>query len=585
MEAPIVLLDDASPGGGGRLLRFARPSRIIAAQKPEDVPAALAALETALAEGRHLAGWVAYELGYALSPTLAPLQWAERSGPLLWFGVFDAPERIQRDTLSAAARAYAGPLRHEWDERAYATRFARVHDYIGAGDIYQANLSFRSRFAFAGDPFALYLGLRDRAQAPHSAFINTGGLQILSLSPELFFEISPEGAIVVRPMKGTAARGTDAVSDRLARANLAESVKDRAENLMIVDLMRNDVGRVAQLGSVVVKDLFSVETYPTLHTMVSTVKAALKPGTPLTAVIEALFPCGSVTGAPKIRAMEIIRELEQSPRGVYCGAIGHFAPDGSARFNVAIRTLTIRGAEGELGIGGAIVHDSVREAEYAECLLKARYYEVARKALRLIETLRFAPAEGFGRLERHLHRMAVSASALGISFDRARAVAALEREASGANGPLRVRMTLDETGSFETTSAPLAAGKPQWRFTLSPVRMDSRDTLLRHKTDWRDVFEHEFETVAAAGLDEIVFLNKREEVTEGSRTNLFAKLDGELVTPPVSAGLLPGCLRQEMLDEGICKEKTLRRDDLVRARALFLGNSLRGLVPAILVQS
>jgi para-aminobenzoate synthetase/4-amino-4-deoxychorismate lyase len=583
MKAPMVLLDDASPDGGGRLLRFARPPRIIAAHEPKDVPDALAALESALADGRHLAGWFAYELGYVLSPTLAPQQWAERSGPLLWFGVFDAPEHVRRDSLSAAARAYAGPLRHEWDELVYAERFARVHDYIGAGDIYQANLSFRSRFAFKGDSFALYLGLRDRAQAPHSAYVDTGAEQILSLSPELFFEISPAGAIVVRPMKGTAARGTDTVSDRLARANLAESVKDRAENLMIVDLMRNDVGRVAQLGSVAVKDLFSVETYPTLHTMVSTVTGALKPGTSLTSVIGALFPCGSVTGAPKIRAMEIIRELEQSPRGIYCGAIGYFAPDGGARFNVAIRTLTIRGGEGELGIGGAIVHDSRCDVEYAECLLKARYYDVVRKPLRLIETLRYVPGEGFTRLERHLARMAASAAALGIAFDRSRAVAASEREAARASAPLRVRMTLDEEGNFETTSAPLAAGKPRWRFALSAARMDSGDPLLRHKTDWRDIFEREFEKASAAGLDEIVFLNEREEVTEGSRTNLFAKLDGELVTPHASAGLLPGCLRQEMLDEGACKEKTLHREDLVRASVLYLGNSLRGLVPAILV--
>jgi para-aminobenzoate synthetase/4-amino-4-deoxychorismate lyase len=583
MNAPIVILDDASPGGGGHLLRFARPSRIIAAQEPEDVPAALAALESALAEGAHLAGWFAYELGYALSPTLARLQWARRCGPLLWFGVFDAPERLHRGALSTAARAYAGPLRHEWDERGYGARFARVHDYIGAGDIYQANLSFRSRFAFAGDAFALYLGLRDRAQAPHAAFVDTGSEQILSLSPELFFEISQDGKIVVRPMKGTAPRGTDAVSDRLARANLAESVKDRAENLMIVDLMRNDVGRVAQLGSVAVKDLFSVETYPTLHTMVSTVTGLLKPETSVTAVVEALFPCGSVTGAPKIRAMEIIRELEASPRGVYCGAIGHFAPGGSARFNVAIRTLTIRGTEGELGIGGAIVHDSRRDAEFAECLLKARYYDVARKPLRLIETLRYAPGEGFVRLQRHLARMEASAGVLGIAFDRSEAIAALERETSSLSALLRVRMTLDEAGHFETTSVPLAAGKPRWRFALSPVRMDSGDALLRHKTDWREDFEREYERAAAGGLDEIVFLNEREELTEGSRTNLFAKLDGDLVTPPVSAGLLPGCLRQEMLDDGACKEKSLRPEDIVRASALYLGNSLRGLVPATLV--
>ena len=240
--------------------------------------------------------------------------------------------------------------------------------------------------------------LRARSAAAHGAFIDDGERQILSLSPELFFDLSPDGQLTAKPMKGTIARGADLQSDADARAALAASVKDRAENLMIVDLLRNDLGRIAEIGSVRVEDLFAVETYPTLHTMVSTVKARLKPGSDIAAIVRALFPCGSITGAPKIRAMEIIRELEASPRGVYCGAIGHFAPDGSARFNVAIRTLTIRGGAGELGIGGAVVQDSASGAEYDECLLKARYYEAARRPLELIETLRWSPDEGFVRL-------------------------------------------------------------------------------------------------------------------------------------------------------------------------------------------
>ncbi|MEI9989240.1 MAG: aminodeoxychorismate synthase component I [Rhizomicrobium sp.] len=345
MARPTVILDDATPGAE-RLLRFGAPEAIVQARRPDEVAPALARIEAALAAGRHVAGWFGYELGYALEPHLAPLRWPDDGSPLLWFGVFDAPQAVSRADLAAAGRAYAGPLRHEWDEAAYERRFARVHGYIGAGDIYQANLSFRSRFAFAGDPLALYLRLRDRAQAAHGAYLDDGERRILSLSPELFFRISPQGRIAARPMKGTAPRGTDELSDARAKAALAASPKDRAENLMIVDLVRNDIGRLALIGSVAVEDLFAVETYPTLHTMVSTVTARLKPATRVEQIVRALFPCGSITGAPKIRAMQIIRELEQSPRGLYCGAIGHFAPDGSASFNVAIRTITIEGGAG-----------------------------------------------------------------------------------------------------------------------------------------------------------------------------------------------------------------------------------------------
>ena len=423
---PSVLLDDARPGHA-RLSRFARPLGQIMAWTADDVPAALAALEAARAAGHHLAGYFAYELGLALEPKLAPRLPKNFPGPLLWFGVFAAPEILEGAAAEAAlaesvsGRAYAGPLRPEWNEEAYTRRFARTHDWIGAGDIYQANLSFRAGFAFAGDPMALYRDLRRKAGAAHCAVIDDGTRHILSLSPELFFDLTTGGALTARPMKGTAPRGNDAPSDAAAREALSSSAKDRAENLMIVDLLRNDLGRIAEIGSVAVANLFAVETYPTLHTMVSTVTAQLKPDTGIPALLKAIFPCGSITGAPKIRAMEIIAALEESPRGAYCGAIGYFAPDGSARFNVAIRTLTLEGARGELGVGGAVVHDSTAQGEYAECLLKARYFAQARKPLELIETLRYAPGEGFTRLDLHLARMAASAPVFGLAFDRDKA--------------------------------------------------------------------------------------------------------------------------------------------------------------------
>ncbi len=581
-----ILLDDAR-SGHERLLVFARPIRTIAAWDAAQVPAAFAGMEDARAGGCYVAGYMAYELGYVLEPRLAAHLPRERTVPLLWFGVFEdceeciGPEALRDLQRRISGRGYAGPLDPEWNAAAYRARFARVHAYIGEGDIYQANLSFRSRFAFAGDPLALYLRLRAQSGAACGAFIDDGERHILSLSPELFFEISAGQTVTARPMKGTMARGADARADAAARAALAQSEKDRAENLMIVDLLRNDLGRIAQLGSVSVRDLFSVETYPTLHQMVSTVTARLAT-TDIGTIVRALFPCGSVTGAPKIRAMEIIRELEQSPRGIYCGAIGFFAPDGRARFNVAIRTLTISGARGELGIGGAVVQDSRPESEYDECLLKAQYFVAVRRPLDLIETFAFLPQAGFVRLERHLARMAASAARLGIPFDPAAANAMLRKNEPAV--PSRMRVRLAEDGGLSVNSTPLEPAPAAWRYVISPRRLSSGDELLRHKTGWREMFEAEWAGSGGA-CDEIVFLNERGEVTEGSRSNIFLRRNGMLLTPPLSSGLLNGCLRDELMAQGRCREAVLTPHDLAAANDVYFGNSLRGLVRAVAAQA
>ena len=561
----LVILDS-----NGRLV-FQRPGAVIRAACAAQVPAALAAMEAARAAGHWLAGAFAYELGYALEPRLAPLMPPD-AGPLLQFGVYDGPsaEAPAADAPAAKTRAYAGPLQPEWDAAAYGRRFRAVKEALAAGDIYQANLSFRAGFAFAGNPRALYEQLRAASAAPHCAFVDDNDRQILSLSPELFFAIE-DGQISARPMKGTAARHGD---DARERAALAASQKDRAENLMIVDLIRNDLGRIAQIGSVQVQDLFAIETYPALHTMVSTVTARLRPGTSIAAIAAALFPCGSITGAPKIRAMEILRQLESSPRGAYCGAIGYFAPHpkeegGNCRFNVAIRTLTIMGNKGTLGIGGGVVQDSDATSEYAECLLKARFFEAARRPLELIETLKWD--NGFVRLDRHLARMAASANVFGLAFDGTLARRALAGAVAGGAGALRVRLTLDESGVF-AAAAPLAANPSHWSYTLSPQRIDSADLLLRHKTSWRDLYDADH-----AG-DEVLFLNERGEICEGARSNIFVKRAGQLLTPPLSSGLLPGILRAELLESGQCEEAMLMETDL--GGDVFFGNSLRGLIRA-----
>ena len=573
---------------------FQAPRAVITADGAAEVPVALEAVCEALAAGRHVAGWLAYELGYVLEPRLGPLLPANT--PLLCLGVFDAP---QRDAPAPTGRAYAGPLAHDWDEAAYRTRFRQVKALIAAGDIYQANLSYRARFAFAGDPLALYDRLRAAACAPWCGYVDDGTRHVLSLSPELFFELSASGVIAARPMKGTAARHGDDLAEGAA---LAASVKDRAENLMIVDLIRNDLGRIAQTGSVAVKALFDVETYPTLHTMVSTVAARKRTEAGIADILRALFPCGSVTGAPKIRAMEILRALEDAPRGAYCGAMGYFAPDGSAKFNVSIRTLTISGGDGVLGIGGGVVQDSNASAEYAECRLKARFFEEGRPPLQLIETLKWvspgraqgpvvlppgrapqghAARRGLGqegdfvRLESHLARMAASARVFGLAFDTGKARAALAGAVTGRDGPQRVRLTLDEAGRHEASAAPLEANPSCWTYEIAAARIRSADLLQRHKTSWRSLYDRH-----SGMADEVLFCNERGELAEGARSNIFIEHDGVLLTPPLCAGALDGRLRAELIALGRAREATLMPGDL-RNAMVYCGNSLRGLIRAI----
>ena len=373
-DGAFIELDD---GPGGAPARFARPARMIIAREADEVPGALASLDAALAAGEWLAGYAAYELGYALEPRLAPLMPEGRRTPLLLFGVFPGgPE-------SVAARAPGGgltPPEPRWGFDDYARAFGRVADYIRAGDIYQANLTLPMDARWSGDPGAIQAALAAGQPVGHGALVRLGEVALISRSPELFFALDGAGGIEARPMKGTAPRDRDRARDAALRDALARDEKNRAENLMIVDLLRNDVSRVAALGSVEVPELFRVESYATVHQMVSRVTGRLVAGTRLAALLRALFPCGSVTGAPKVRAMEIIREVEPWPRDAYCGAIGWAGPDGRAAFNVAIRTLALYpGGAAVLNVGGGIVADSTARAEYEEALWKARFTDPSRR--------------------------------------------------------------------------------------------------------------------------------------------------------------------------------------------------------------
>lgn len=580
LRAPFVLLEDRR--GAGQALLFADPVEVIEASGPSGIAGAFARIEEGLARGLHAAGFLSYELGYAFEPRLVGQLPVQRSLPLLWFGLFEAPRSVEPAGLDLDFAALCPPpledLTFGLDEAGHAAAVQRVLDYLHAGDAYQVNLTFPIRFRYSGDPLALYGALRASQPVAHGGVVVTGEANILSVSPELFIQTAGGGA-VTRPMKGTAARGADAQADEAAKTLLRADPKQRAENLMIVDLLRNDLSRISEQGSVKVPALFSVETYPGFHTLTSTVTSTLRPGLSLLEQMQALFPCGSVTGAPKLRAMEIIRELEAAPREIYTGSIGMIAPNGDLSFNVAIRTTTLLpGGEGIYGVGGGIVVDSTPAEEYAECRLKARVLTDLAGDYGLIETLRWSG--GYIRLALHIERLAASAVALGFRFDREQVLGQLcEAEASFPAGEeRRVRCELRRDGTVQITTAAIpAAAVGALRIAVASQRVDAGDPFLRHKTTRRAIYERAFTEASADGCDDALLLNRQGFVTETSRSTIFVERDGMLLTPPLEHGLLPGVLRRELIESGAACEAPLRLDDLRQAKRCFVGNSLRGL--------
>ena len=591
-SAPFVLLEDrAAPGGGGRLFRD--PVAIVRCDEPADLEAAFAALEAGVARGLHAAGMATYEVGCALEPRLAGLASPRPSGPLLWFGLFAAPRVLTGDALDAAFAALGPPppirdLRLGRDRAAHRAKVRRILELIGAGDVYQVNLTFPVDFDYVGDPLALYGALRARQPVAHGGVVMLEDLAVLSVSPELWVDVRG-GIAATRPMKGTAARGADPAADRAAVEALLADPKQRAENLMIVDLMRNDLARVCEAGSVRTPALLTPETYPSFHALTSTVTGRLRAGVGARDIFAALFPCGSIVGAPKVRAAEIIGELEAEPRGFYTGAIGEIAPDGDLRFNVAIRTAVIAAdGRGRYGVGGGIVADSDPDAEYDEALLKARVLTELAGDYGLIETFRWSPAAGFVRAAAHLDRLAASARRLGFAFDRRGAEAVLAAAAArwaAADGDRRVRLQLARGGALDLTVQPAAPAPDRpLRLALAAARLDAGDPFARHKTTRRAVFETAFAEAAAAGFDEVVFLNREGRLAEASRNTLFVRINDRLITPPLACGVLPGVLRAALLAEGRAVEGVLTLADLTRADGAFVGNSLHGLRAAVLVE-
>lgn len=569
---------DFPAASGARLRhRFSAPVEVLQTARCEEVAAVIARAEACARSGKWVLGFLAYEAAPAFDSALRA---KPPSGPLplALFVVHDAPDEAPPPPPGTFT---CGPWQLDASSREIAQGIDHIRAAITEGDYYQINYTGRMSATFSGDPRTLFQALRATQPESYCLYLEAPEWQVLSVSPELFFDWSPERTLITRPMKGTAPRHVDPTADRVAAAALADSAKERAENLMIVDLLRNDLSRIAETGTVSVPGLFEIEALPTAWQMTSTIRCTTRQDIQLFDVLRALFPCGSVTGAPKVAAMQAIAELETSARGAYCGAIGLIRPGGHATFNVGIRSVTLDARRGiaECGVGSGITSDSTAQGEYAEWLVKRRFLLRASADFELLETLPLEQGR-FRLCERHLARLQSSAAHFGFGLD----VAAIQSELAGLasaypEGSWRVRLLVDRNGkvrsecvTFESSSAPALV-----RLATHPV--DSDNEFLRHKTTWREAYAAH---APQGDVFDTLLFNERGEITEFTRGNVVVELDGRRVTPPCACGLLRGVLREELLARGEVVEQIVRREDLARASGLWFVNNLRGMIPAVL---
>ena len=586
----------------GRWLAFNAPR---AEYRVTDLASLPNMLQVVCDEATTHGSWAVGMLSYESAPAFDPSCSARSSDgfPLAWFALFDPPNILTSlpppdiEPLPAGGVPPSGsPLLHAADElppdapwrpsidiESYTRAIHRIRGYIARGDTYQVNYTFRLRKEFRQDPYALFHSLASRETPPFAAYLDLDSHAICSFSPELFFRLDGD-LLVSRPMKGTRPRGLSSGDDLLAADRLRRSPKNRAENIMVVDMVRNDLGRVARAGSVAVSSMYDIEQYPTVWQMTSTVEAHTD--APVPEIVAALFPPASITGAPKIRTMELIRELEDSPRHVYTGAIGWVAPGRTAQFSVAIRTLTAdrRANEAEYGVGGGIVWDSDPRDEYQECLTKAAVLARREIEFSLLETMLWTPGGGIGLLEDHLARLRSSARYFGRPFDEALirqqiAEAIGIREGTAASGR-RIRLLLARTGEVAIQSAPIqpprADGPHRVKLAADPI--DPRDPFLYHKTTHRAIYDRARRT--AGECDDVILWNLRHEVTESCIATVVVDIGGSLFTPPVACGLLPGVSRARLLRAGTVRERVITVDDLRKADRLYLSNAVRGMFAA-----
>jgi para-aminobenzoate synthetase/4-amino-4-deoxychorismate lyase len=569
--------------GSQRWLEFRNPCAVIETTQLDEVRPCLELIQREVeSQGLHAVGFVAYEAAPAFDRALTTR--ASEGVPLVWFGLFPPPKAIES---LAAPQSFSSLLPcdlQEWqpsiDQAGYEATIDGIREAIARGETYQVNYTFRLRQTLPADKSpgeyaaAMFARMAATQPSPYAALVETDELVIASASPELFFELDDD-TIITRPMKGTTPRGLSCADDIAASRQLTASEKNRAENAMIVDMMRNDLGRVAHKGTVLVSDLFQVDRYPTLWQMTSSVTA--QTGASLYEIFAALFPCASITGAPKASTMGIIARCETSPRHIYTGAIGHIAPERKAIFSVAIRTVVVdkRKLLAEYGIGGGVVWDSTPQGEYLESLLKAAILASPPPEFSLLETILHTPGEGYYLLDYHLRRLNQSAEYFGFEppITPSQTLAAFAN--SLPDEPQRVRLLVSRTGQCTCESRPLSDDDPPdpMLLELAAEPINAADPFLYHKTTNRDVYA---KALAACRVGHDVLLyNARGEVTETCRANIAVRVGSDLVTPPVSSGLLPGVLRQYLLDEGKLIERVVTLDMLADCDELFVVNSVR----------
>ncbi len=568
--SPEVLLHDADQQ---QWLHFHSPRELISAASPDDVPAVLRQVETRVEEeGLYAAGFLTYEAAAAFDPACHVFPPGDL--PLAWFGLFDPPVQVPVPTTSAEPKPLA--WQPSWTEDAFTRAVTRIHAAIAAGETYQVNLTFPLTTHFSGSAQDFFANLVQGHRAGYAAYFDLGEQIVCSVSPELFFKKKGR-QLVMRPMKGTLARGLTSRDDQQRAEQLRNSAKDRAENIMILDMVRNDLGRLAEPGTVTTSGLCALEKYPTVWQMTSTVTAETSAS--LAEIMAALFPCASITGAPKLKTMEIIKQLEQHPRGVYTGCLGYLAPQGKAQFNVAIRTALIDRFRqtASYGVGAGITWDSSPGDEYRECLQKARVLTHHMPEFALFETLLWRPEDGYWLLDEHLDRLVASAGYFDFPCHRHQLATALQQLAdSFAVQPYRVRLRLTEDGRIEPEATPFDASPDDSpvHLRLASTPIDPTDPFLYHKTTMRSIYERA--RADRPDCDDVILWTPSGEITETTIANLVLDLDGSLVTPPTRCGLLPGTFREHLLTAGKLREQVVTVTDLQRCRRLFLINALRG---------
>lgn len=553
----------------GKSLHFCHPLQIIQTHQLEQVADCFQKLQQAIKQGYYIAGFVSYEAAPAFIPYLATH--FKSAIPLLWFGVYkqpvEKPQLLMQQPLTELPNWQIDTTRNE-----YQQAIQTIHNEIGAGNVYQVNYTVRLNTPFnPKHSYAYYQKIRQAQQADYCAYLDMGDFQLLSASPELFFHWKND-IITTKPMKGTIARGKTLAEDKQQTAILANSSKDQAENLMIVDLLRNDLSKIADLNSIKVPELFSIEKYPTVLQMTSTITANTKPNNNLFDIFKALFPCGSITGAPKASAMQTIKDLETTPRGAYCGAIGFVAPNNEATFNVAIRTIQVntQKQQANYGVGGGITWDSTYGAEYAEVLTKAKILTTSQLPKQLLESLLLVDGNYF-LLSLHLKRLKNSAEYFNFIFNYQQIKNNLLILAKqNPTGQFKVRLLLDKTGQIISEASPIELVSTSLKASWASEVMNRQNTLLYHKTTNRDFFPK------ATADNEYLLTNEKGEVTEFVNGNLIILSQGKWLTPPISSGLLAGTLRQWLLSKKYINEKVLYRKDIEQAEQILFINSVRG---------